>query len=95
VEKRREVSANRFNGWPTGAGSTGYQPVPSGNLPDGTGVTLENEQAFRTFERARHSVGQVAQRDGLVARSTQPGGEAVETARPSASDRITGLKPRG
>jgi len=69
--------------------------VPSGNLPDGTAVTLENKKVSKAFERARHSVGQVAQRDGLVARSTQPGGEAVATARPSSSDTITGLKPRG
>lgn len=82
---------------PTNAavGSTVYQPVPSGNLPDGTAVTLENMQAFGAFERAPHSVGQVAQRDGLVARSTQPGGETVATARPSASDASTGLKLRG
>ena len=56
-------------------GSTGYQPVPSGNLPDGMTVTLEDRRTLRVFERAPHSVGQVA-------RSTQPGGEAVETARP-------------
>ena len=77
-----------------GGGSTGYQPVPSGNLPDGMAVALENGNTFRVFEHAPHSVGQVAQRDGLVARSTRPGGEAVATARPSASDTITGLKPR-
>ena len=98
MENGREVLANRFNGLPPGAGSTGYQPVPSGNLPDGTAMTLENQQAFGAFERAPHSVGQVAQsRSGgrLLARSTQTGGEAVETARPSASDASTGRKPRG
>ena len=76
-------------------GSTGYQPVPSGNLPDGTAMTLENKRALRVCERASHSVGQVAQRDGLVARSTQTGGETVATARPSASDASTGRKTRG
>ena len=77
------------------AGSTGYSPVPSGNLPDGTAGTLENQRALRVFGRAPHSVGQVSQRDGLVARSTQTGGEAVATALPSAPDASTGLKPRG
>ena len=94
MEKGREHLANRFNGLPPGGGSTGYQPVSSGNLPDGMAVTLENQPAFQAFERVPHSVGQVAQRDGLVARSTQTGGEAVEMARPSASDATTGLKPR-
>ena len=57
-------------------------------MPDGMARTLENQQTFRMFERAPHFVGQVA-------RATQTGGEAVGTARPSASDASTGLKTRG
>ena len=53
-----------------GLSGTGYQPVPSGNLPDGTARTLENHSASRASEHAPRSVGQVAQRDGLVARAT-------------------------
>ena len=33
-------------------GSTGYQPVPSGNLPDGTGTALERQERFSLWSDA-------------------------------------------
>ena len=51
-------------------GRTGYQPVPSGNLPDGT---AERSQIIENIENCcvpPNSSRQVADRDGLVARST-------------------------
>jgi hypothetical protein len=52
-------------------GSTGYQPVPSGNLPDGTGAGI-NEQLWRWLHcnTRSHCGRQVADRGGQVARAT-------------------------
>jgi len=55
----------------TSAGSTGYQPVPSSNLPDGTAGRSDIGGNSRTNRVILHSGRQVADRDGLVARSTQ------------------------
>jgi len=55
----------------TVAGSTGCQPVPSGNLPDGTAGRSDIIGDFRNGYVASHSGRQVADRDGLVARPTQ------------------------
>ena len=52
-------------------GSTGYQPVASGNLPDAMEVRLPKRSVFRASRTFPHSVRQVAERNGLVARSTQ------------------------
>jgi len=52
-------------------GSTGCQPVPSGNLPDGTEVRSKTVVDSGNRYAALHSGRQVADRDGLVARSTQ------------------------
>ena len=50
----------------------GYQPVPSGNLPDGTAMTCENQRVPGLFERLPLPLGRMPNGDGLVARATQP-----------------------
>src|ERR1041385_7796504 len=47
---------------PNAVGSTGYQPVPSGNLPDGMEGTLREDKDGQVFGRIPHSVRQVAER---------------------------------
>jgi cation/acetate symporter len=62
-------------------GSTGYQPVPPGNLPGGTGATpLATTNAALAQNASPHSAGHVAQQDGLVARSTQDTAQRAERA---------------
>ena len=52
-------------------GRTGYQPVPSGNLPDGTGgSSMDHPGAGFVGITHFHSARQVAERGGLVARTT-------------------------
>jgi hypothetical protein len=52
-------------------GSTGYQPVPVGNLPTGRGrARCRRGHAAWASSRSHPSAGLVARRDGQVARAT-------------------------
>jgi alanyl-tRNA synthetase/REP element-mobilizing transposase RayT len=57
---------------PTALGSTGDSPVPQGYQPGGTGA-MPNPQASAgsSQDASSHPAGQVARRDGLVARATR------------------------
>ncbi len=64
-------------------GSTGYQSVPSGCQPVGTGSALENTFSAEALLPPLNSAGLVAQRHGQVARATIPvsGGAPSPTGR--------------
>lgn len=46
------------------AGSTGYQPVPSGNLPDGTAMNVEKQNVFATAAILSISFGRLPNETG-------------------------------
>ena len=70
---------SRCNRFPAGPGGTGYQPDPSGNLPNGMGSALEHSERVPIFKHCRRSVRQVAGRHRLVACATRAGRQTVET----------------
>jgi hypothetical protein len=67
--QRQKISKSLFQN--TVLGSTGYQPVLSGDSPDGTeGDAARPNDCGLLRGRLNHSVRRVAERDGRVARTT-------------------------
>jgi alanyl-tRNA synthetase/REP element-mobilizing transposase RayT len=67
-----KLSGKQYGSTLPAMGSTGDSPVPPGYQPGGTGMTsIPQPSAGSQQDAPSHPAGQVAQRDGLVARATQ------------------------